>query len=137
MAMEKQNKMKNFPRIFPYQLIHDDNLKEKSNESFERGYRAGKRDAIDSLTNFQKYDYRTLTEAERDMVMDFLQEHNLQFGYDVSSGGFYVLKLNSPAFSINQEEFNRKAQHILDTVVKPQVEKYEQLKNKQLFQSKL
>lgn len=29
-------------------------------------------------------------------------------------------------FKIDQEEFNRKAQHILDTVVKPQVEKYEQ-----------
>jgi ABC-type transport system involved in Fe-S cluster assembly fused permease/ATPase subunit len=31
-------------------------------------------------------------------------------------------------FSIDQEEFNQKAQHILDTVVKPQVEKYEQRK---------
>ena len=29
---------------------------------------------------------------------------------------------------IDQEEFNRKAQHIFDTVVKPQVEKYEQSK---------
>jgi hypothetical protein len=29
-------------------------------------------------------------------------------------------------FKIDQEDFNRKAQHILDTVVKPQVEKYEQ-----------
>ena len=29
---------------------------------------------------------------------------------------------------IDQEEFKRKAQHILDTVVKPQVEKYEQAK---------
>ena len=29
---------------------------------------------------------------------------------------------------IDQEEFNRKAQHILDTVVKPQVEKYEKAK---------
>ena len=29
---------------------------------------------------------------------------------------------------IDQEEFNRKAQHILDTVVRPQVEKYEQAK---------
>ena len=92
------NKMKNFPRIFPYQLIliHDDDLKDMHNESFERGYRAGKRDAIDSLTNFQKYDYRTLTETEHTMVTNFLQEHNLQFGYDVSSGGFYVLKLNQP-----------------------------------------
>ena len=29
---------------------------------------------------------------------------------------------------IDQEEFNRRAQHILDTVVRPQVEKYEQAK---------
>jgi hypothetical protein len=29
---------------------------------------------------------------------------------------------------IDQEDFNRKAQHILDTVVKPQVEKYERAK---------
>jgi hypothetical protein len=29
---------------------------------------------------------------------------------------------------IDQEEFNRKAQHIIDTVVKPQVEKYERAK---------
>ena len=29
---------------------------------------------------------------------------------------------------IDQEEFNRKAQHILDTVVKPQVDRYEQAK---------
>jgi hypothetical protein len=32
--------------------------------------------------------------------------------------------------SIDQEEFNRKAQHILDTVVKPQIDKYEQLKKR-------
>lgn len=29
---------------------------------------------------------------------------------------------------IDQEEFNRKAQHILDTVVRPQVERYEKAK---------
>jgi hypothetical protein len=29
---------------------------------------------------------------------------------------------------IDQEDFNRKAQHILDTVVKPQVKKYEKAK---------
>jgi hypothetical protein len=29
---------------------------------------------------------------------------------------------------IDQEDFNRKAQHILDTVIKPQVEKYEKAK---------
>ena len=32
---------------------------------------------------------------------------------------------------IDQEEFNRKAQHILDTVVKPQVERYEKSKAQQ------
>ena len=63
------------------------------------------------------------------MVMNFLQEHNLQFGYDTSQGGFYVLKLNQPnTLKIDQEEFNRKAQHILETVVKPQVERYEKSK---------
>ena len=90
--MEKQNKMTKHFRIFPYQLIHNDDLKSIRNGSFERGYRAGKRDSIDFLTDIQKYDCKTLTEDERAMVMNFLQEHNLQFGYDVSSGGFYVLK---------------------------------------------
>ena len=32
---------------------------------------------------------------------------------------------------IDQEEFNRKAQHILDTVVRPQVERYEKAKEQQ------
>jgi hypothetical protein len=36
---------------------------------------------------------------------------------------------------IDQQEFNRKAQHIIDTVVKPQVEKYEQAKAKQMKKS--
>ena len=125
-----KSKMKNFPRIFPYQLIHDDDLKEKSNDSFERGYRAGKRDAIESLRGIQAYDCSTLTEDEKEMVMNFLIENNLQFGYDVSSGGFYILKLNQPnTLKIDQEEFNRKAQHILETVVKPQVERYEKAKS--------
>ena len=31
-------------------------------------------------------------------------------------------------FKIDQEDFNRKAQHILDTVVRPQVERYEKAK---------
>ena len=37
---------------------------------------------------------------------------------------------------IDQEEFNRKAQHILDTVVKPQVEKYEKSKAKGTLKNK-
>ena len=84
--------MTNFPRIFPYQLIHDDDLKENSNNSFERGYRAGKRDAIDSLRGIQAYDCNTLTENEKEMVMSFLIENNLEFGYNVDAGGFYILK---------------------------------------------
>ena len=35
---------------------------------------------------------------------------------------------NRQAMKIDQEEFDRKAQHILDTVVKPQVERYEKAK---------
>ena len=36
--------------------------------------------------------------------------------------------INQNKMKIDQEEFNRKAQHIIDTVVKPQVEKYERAK---------
>ena len=84
--------MKKHCRIFPYQLIHDDNLKDMRNESFERGFNASKRESIEFLTDKQKYDCKTLTEEEKSMVMEFLKKHNLQFGYDVSNGGFYVLK---------------------------------------------
>jgi hypothetical protein len=129
--MEKQNKMTKHFRIFPYQLIHNDDLKSIRNGSFERGYRAGKRDAIESLRSIQAYDCSTLTEDERTMVMNFLIESNLEFGYNIDAGGFYILKKYNPnTLKINQEEFNRKAQHILDTVVKPQVDKYEQLKKR-------
>jgi hypothetical protein len=96
--------MKNFPRIFPYQLIHDDDLRDMRNESFERGYRAGKRDAIESLRNVQAYDCNTLTEDERTMIMDFLIEHNLEFGYNVDAGGFYVLKKSKLRNLIKNQE---------------------------------
>jgi membrane-associated HD superfamily phosphohydrolase len=39
------------------------------------------------------------------------------------------------AMKIDQEEFNRKAQHIIETVVKPQVAKYEQAKAKEMKKS--
>lgn len=38
--------------------------------------------------------------------------------------------INQNKMKIDQEDFNRKAQHILDTVVKPQVKKYEKAKGK-------
>lgn len=84
--------MKKHCRIFPYQLIHDDVLKDMRNESFERGYKTAKRESIEFLTDKQKYDCKTLTEVEQETVMRFLEYNNLQFGYDVSTGGFYVLK---------------------------------------------
>lgn len=40
----------------------------------------------------------------------------------------FMKPLNQNKMEIDQEEFNRKAQHIIDTVVKPQVEKYERAK---------
>ena len=84
--------MKKHYRIFPYQFIHDDVLKDMRNESFERGYQTAKRDSIEFLTDKQKLDCRSLTGDEWEMVIKFLEKYNLQFGYDVSSGGFYVLK---------------------------------------------
>ena len=85
-------KMKKHSRIFPYQLTHDDDLKEMRLDSFERGFNVAKRESIEFLTDKQKYDCKTLTEEEKSMVMEFLKKHNLQFGYDVFNGGFYVLK---------------------------------------------
>lgn len=37
-------------------------------------------------------------------------------------------RMSQTEMKIDQEDFNRKAQHILDTEVKPQVEKYERAK---------
>ena len=63
--------------------------------SFERGYRVGKEEAIDVLRDVQKYDCKNLNEWERAIVMQFLDQYNLEFGYDVEAGGFYVLKRKS------------------------------------------
>ena len=122
MAMEKRNKMTNlerfhklvsaeatntierakqriakrkatkYRRIFPYQLIHDDDLWDMRNDAYERGFNAAKRQATDFLTDKQQYDCRTLTEVEKETVMRFLDYNSLEFGYNVESGGFYVLK---------------------------------------------
>jgi hypothetical protein len=61
-------------------------------DSFERGYRVGSREAIDILRDKQKHDCRLLDEWEKAMVMQFLEQNNLEFGYDFESGGFYILK---------------------------------------------
>jgi hypothetical protein len=61
-------------------------------DSFDRGYRLGKKEAIDFLRDVQKYDCKNLNEWERAIVMQFLDEYNLEFGYNFEKGGFYVLK---------------------------------------------
>jgi hypothetical protein len=39
-----------------------------------------------------------------------------------------MIYFNMTQFKIDQEDFERKAQHILETVVKPQVKRYEESK---------
>lgn len=41
-----------------------------------------------------------------------------------------IILESEKSFRIDPKEFNQKAQHIVDTVVKPQVDKYEQLKKR-------
>jgi len=72
--------------------ISNNTAKSMRLESFERGYRAGSREAIDVLRDVQKYDCKNLNEWERAIVMQFLEQNNLEFGYDFESGGFYILK---------------------------------------------
>jgi hypothetical protein len=62
------------------------------NESFERGEKHGREMAIDELRDTQKYNCTTLTEEEKDTVMKYLIDNNLEFGYNVDAGGFYILK---------------------------------------------
>lgn len=62
------------------------------NNSFEIGVKHGTKYAIDELRDVQKYKCINLTPEEKEKVMSFLIENNLEFGYDFESGGFYVLK---------------------------------------------
>lgn len=64
------------------------------NEVFERGEKHGIKIAIDNLRDAQKYDCINLTEKEKTKVMSFLIENNLEFGYSLEHGGFYILKKN-------------------------------------------
>jgi len=62
------------------------------NEVFERGVNCGIKMAIDELRDVQKYNCIHLTEEEKSEVMKYLYGNNLEFGYDVMEGGFYILK---------------------------------------------
>jgi hypothetical protein len=67
-------------------------IRRMKNESFERGEKYGRETAIDDLRDTQKYDCRNLTEEEKATVMEYLISNNLEFGYNVMAGGFYILK---------------------------------------------
>jgi uncharacterized FlaG/YvyC family protein len=61
------------------------------NESFERGEKHGREMAVEELRNAQRYDCVNLTQEEKDEVMKYLVDNNLEFGYNVESG-FYIVK---------------------------------------------
>ena len=80
----------NFLDNLPY--ISNNKAKQMRLDSFERGFRVGQEEAIDALRDIQKYECRNLNNFEKQIVIKFLQENNLEFGYDVENGGFYILK---------------------------------------------
>jgi hypothetical protein len=61
-------------------------------QAYKTGLEVGEHLAIESLRDRQKYDCRNLTEQEKEEVMQYLINNNLEFGYNVENGGFYVLK---------------------------------------------
>jgi hypothetical protein len=61
-------------------------------QAYKIGLEVGENLAIESLRDRQKYDCRNLTEQEKEEVMQYLINNNLEFGYNVENGGFYVLK---------------------------------------------
>ncbi len=76
----------------PKTNIVDGTMKSLMDSNYSAGLRVGAQVAIDELRDIQKYDCVNLTSEEKEKVMSFLIENNLEFGYNVASGGFYVLK---------------------------------------------
>jgi hypothetical protein len=68
-----------------------DQIRRMKNEVFERGEKYGREIAIDELRNAQRYNCVNLTQEEKDEVMKYLVDNNLEFGYNVESG-FYIVK---------------------------------------------
>jgi len=64
----------------------------KKDSSYSTGLEVGKSIAIHELRNVQNYQCINLTQEEKQKVIEFLIENNLEFGYDIENGGFYVLK---------------------------------------------
>jgi hypothetical protein len=67
-------------------------IRRMKNEVFDRGVNCGIKMAIDELRDAQRYNCVNLTQEEKDEVMKYLSDNNLEFGYDVIEGGFYILK---------------------------------------------
>jgi hypothetical protein len=65
--------------------------KEKE-DSFNRGYRVGIEEGFEIANEKKRYTCINLTEPEKEKVMQYLINNNLEFGYDVENGGFYILK---------------------------------------------
>ena len=76
-------------------------IRRMKNEAFERGENYGRETAIDDLRDIQKYNCINLTEEEKDTVMKYLIDNNLEFGYNVIEGGFYILKNKNDITTIN------------------------------------
>lgn len=70
----------------------DDYIKSIRDNNYSAGLKVGTQTAIGELRDIQKYECINLTPEEKETVMSFLIENNLEFGYDVQSGGFYILK---------------------------------------------
>lgn len=76
----------------PKPNVVDDYIKSIRDSNYSTGLKIGTQTAIDELRDIQNYECINLTPEEKETVMSFLIENNLEFGYDVQSGGFYVLK---------------------------------------------
>ena len=72
--------------------VVDGYIKSVRDSNYSAGLKVGTQTAIDELRDVQNYECINLTPEEKEMVMSFLIENNLEFGYNVASGGFYVLK---------------------------------------------
>ena len=70
----------------------DDYIKTVRDSNYSAGVKVGTQTAIDELRDVQKYECINLTSEEKEKVMSFLIENDLEFGYNVDAGGFYVVK---------------------------------------------
>jgi hypothetical protein len=76
----------------PKPNVVDDYIKSIRDSNYAAGLKVGTQTAIDELRDVQNYQCISLTAIEKEKVMSFLIENNFEFGYNVQSGGFYVLK---------------------------------------------